>query len=326
MRSLKQVMLWIGLIAVTAVPAMAADSLYHATVPVAGTSAASRNQAIAAAAAAVLVQLSGDPHVAIQPGVATALASAPALVKDYHYTEGGSGALMLDVGFDPQALESLARRLALPVWPSPRPPVLVEIRIDGQMADAAALAGLVEDGAARGVQFILPHAGAPDAVGMAACQHDALAQLARDYGTGLALVGQISGGEGSWTLVTGDTCQSWQSVLTNTTSALAEAGNAAVDRLVARFAAAPAPAGGQAGALWVGHLRSPSQYAAVMALLRSDPRIHSVRPLAAEGDGLLLSLQLDAPLATVAADLAASGHLVSAAPQPGADVSLDWVR
>ena len=104
------------------------------------------------------------------------------------------------------------------------------------------------------------------------------------------------------------------------------AGNAAADRLVARFAAAPAQAGGTVGRLWVGDLRSARQYAALMLLLRSDPRIRAVRPLQADGDSLLLSLQLDVPLTTVAADLAASGHMVNAGAQPGADVALDWVH
>ena len=98
------------------------------------------------------------------------------------------------------------------------------------------------------------------------------------------------------------------------------------DKLVARFAAAPAQAGGTVGRLWVGDLRSARQYAALMLLLRNDPRIRGVRPLQADGDSLLLSLQLDVPLTTVAADLAASGHMVNAGAQPGADVALDWVR
>jgi hypothetical protein len=106
---------------------------------------------------------------------------------------------------------------------------------------------------------------------------------------------------------------------------LAAAGNAAADRLLARFAAAPGVASGAPENLWVGNLRNAKDYAALMALLRHDPRIREALPVQASGNSLMLALRLDAPLGTVAADLAASGHLVNAAAQPGADVTLDWV-
>ena len=326
MRALCWVVLWIGGVCGALLPVHASDALYRAIVPVADTGAAARNQAIVQAAGVVLVQLSGNLQVAAQPGVAAALADAPALVKNYRYTRGASGALLLDVDFDPQALESLARRLALPVWPAPRPPVLVMASIGGQPPDAASVAALQAAGAARGIKFVLPQAGAPAASALVAGDNTALDQLARQYHTGLALVGDIADGIGNWTLVTGVTRQSWQAPAATAGAALVVAGNAAADRLVARFAAAPAQAGGTVGRLWVGDLRSARQYAALMLLLRSDPRIRGVRPLQANGDSLLLSLQLDVPLTTVAADLAASGHMVNAGAQPGADVALDWVR
>lgn len=323
MRALWLAVLWVG-IAFGAVHA--ADSLYHATVPVTDTSAAARNQAIARAAGIVLAQLSGNPQVASQPDVASALAGAPSLVKDYRYTQGTDGALMLDVGFDPQALQGLARQLTLPVWPAPRPPVLVEVTVGGKPLDAAAAAPLVAAGAARGIDFVLPQAGAPAASALVAGDPAALDALARQYRTGLVLAGTVTAGGGSWTLVIGDTQQSWQSSPAVMATALATAGNAAADRLVARFAAAPTPAAGTFGRLWVGHLRSAGDYAALMALLRGDPRIRVVQPVQASGDSLVLALQLDAPLATIAADLAASGHLVADNAQHGADVALDWVR
>ena len=306
--------------------ARASAALYHATVPVADTTSVARNQAIVQAAAAVLVRLSGNPQVMALPDVAAALSNAPSLVNDYRYAQGPAGALMLEVGFDPQALLGLARQLALPIWPAPRPPVLAEISFNGQPLDAATAAPLLAAGAARGIEFVLPQAGAPAATALRAADPTALDALARQYRTGLALIGNITPGGGSWTLVMGAASKTWQAPPSSIADMLAAAGNASADRLLARFAAAPGAASGVPEHLWVGHLRSAKDYAALMALLRRDPRIRAALPMQASGNSLMLTLRLDAPLTTVAADLAASGHLVNAAAQPGADVTLDWVR
>jgi hypothetical protein len=78
-------------------------SPFSATVPVAGTSDAQRNAAIAAALAVVLQQAS--------PGFAPSadmLANASGYVRDYHYRRGASGAgLELQVDFDPGAVGRL---------------------------------------------------------------------------------------------------------------------------------------------------------------------------------------------------------------------------
>lgn len=80
-----------------------AASPYSATVPVAGTSDAQRNAAIAAALAQVLQQTS--PGFA--PGAGT-LANASGYVRNYRYQRAASGAgLELQVQFDPRAVSRL---------------------------------------------------------------------------------------------------------------------------------------------------------------------------------------------------------------------------
>jgi hypothetical protein len=84
-------------------PAAAQASPYSATVPVAGTSDAQRNQAIAAALAVVLQQNSPG----FTPGADT-LSNASGYVRDYHYRRAASGAgLELQVDFDPGAIGRL---------------------------------------------------------------------------------------------------------------------------------------------------------------------------------------------------------------------------
>lgn len=92
-------------------------------------------------------------------------------------------------------------------------------------------------------------------------------------------------------------------------------------------AAAPAGAQGGTGTLWVAGIDNSHAFASLLSLLRGDNALHDVTPVGADGDGVLLSLRFDQPLATVIADLGGpAGHLAPD-PQPhaGADASARWV-
>lgn len=81
------------------------------------------------------------------------------------------------------------------------------------------------------------------------------------------------------------------------------------------------------GTLWVGGIADSHAFASLLSVLRADSALHDVTPIAADGDGVLLSLGLDEPLDTVLAALTGpGGHLVPD-PQlhPGADAAVRWV-
>jgi hypothetical protein len=116
----------------------------------------------------------------------------------------------------------------------------------------------------------------------------------------------------------------------------------AVSRLIAAnptagaIASGGAPAGGAttaaaalggSGTLWVDGIDNSHAFASLLSLLRGDTALHGVIPVAAEGDGVLLQLGFDQPLATVLAVLTApNGHLaMERQPHPGADASLRWM-
>ncbi|MGH8215075.1 MAG: DUF2066 domain-containing protein [Rhodanobacteraceae bacterium] len=96
---------------------------------------------------------------------------------------------------------------------------------------------------------------------------------------------------------------------------------------VAGSAAAVAAAQAGTGTLWVGGIENDHALAALLSTLRNDPAMSDVIPVAAEGDGVLLQLTSDQPLATALAGLTGpAGHLAPAAqPHPGADDSFRWV-
>lgn len=110
---------------------------------------------------------------------------------------------------------------------------------------------------------------------------------------------------------------------------VAQAQNAAAGTLAGQpgvgASAGAAPQGGTA-TLWVDGIDDSHAFAALLSALRGDPALHDVTPEAASGDGVLLSVGSDRPLADVLAGLAGpTGHLAPAAqPHPGADASLHW--
>lgn len=120
----------------------------------------------------------------------------------------------------------------------------------------------------------------------------------------------------------------------------------AVHRLLAGLAATPAPATNAAvpgapappvpgtpaatsgnGKIWVAGIDNSHAFATLLSTLRGDDALHDVRPVSASGDGVLLSVRFDQPLASVLAGLTGpGGHMVPAAlPHLGADASLQWV-
>lgn len=110
---------------------------------------------------------------------------------------------------------------------------------------------------------------------------------------------------------------------------VAQAQNAAAGTLAGEpgmAASAGAAAQGGTATLWVDGIDDSHAFAALLSALRSDPALHDVIPEAAKGDGVLLSVSSDRPLANVLAGLAGpTGHLAPAAqPHPGADAALHW--
>ncbi len=309
-----------------AVTVRSANDLYRTVVPVASAGAKARDQAFTQALYVVLARLSSQTSADLQ-ALASELPPPSTLVKDYSYLGGGDQHYRLRVRFDASAVSGLARALGLSIWPGPRPPVLAIISVNGQLLGRAAAAALKSAGAARGLQFVLPRSVTPNPSALIHGDPQALDTLAKDYRTGLALIGTVQSGQAIWTLVIGGQVVTWQGQGVTATDMIQAGAMQAANQLLQRFAATPgAGAVGVTGSLWVSGLQSAVDYVRLMSLLRSDPRILSVQPQQAQANGLQLSLGLDAPLTVITDDLAASGHLVIAPTHLGSELALHWVR
>jgi len=151
-----------------------------------------------------------------------------------------------------------------------------------------------------------------------------LAALARQYKTGLILLGQMHGSSADWVLVSGGPQQRWSNQGANAAAVLTDAGNGLVDRLGKQLNVI-----GSAtvdGKLWVSQINSAMDFANLVAVLRADPSVRQVTTLSAHGDGMLFQVKASLPMDALANSLAAGGRLLRGDAQPEADASLRWVH
>lgn len=305
--------------------AQAAAAAYSVVVPVPDTSDAQRNDAFASALAQVLARVAGGQDLRDKPGYADALQGASSLVQKYQYQRADSG-LGLQVDFAPAAVQRVVAQLGF-ASVGARPPVLLLVQgTDGALFDQAALERLAAAAGAKGVTVAYPQAGtAPDLERLASADPQALAQVDQHYHTGLVLLGRLHPGGADWTLVAGGQIQRWSDRAATEDQLLAAAGAGLAARVNTQLNVVGASV--SEGKLWVDGLRSAMDYARLLAALRGDPAVRQVDTLGAQGDGVLLQVQAAMPLAGLAANLAANGHvLLQGTPHAGADVTLRWLR
>ncbi|MBN8712936.1 MAG: DUF2066 domain-containing protein [Xanthomonadales bacterium] len=305
--------------------AQAATSAYSVVVPVPDTSDAQRNDAFASALAQVLARVAGGQDLRDKPGYADALQGASSLVQKYQYQRANDG-IRLQVDFAPAAVQRVVAQLGF-ASVGARPPVLLLVQgTDGALFDQAALEHLAAAAGAKGVTVAYPQAGtAPDLERLASADPQALAQVDQHYHTGLVLLGRLHPGGADWTLVAGGQIQRWSDRAATEDQLLAAAGAGLAARVNTQLNVVGASV--SEGKLWVDGLRSAMDYARLLAALRGDPAVRQVDTLGAQGDGVLLQVQAAMPLAGLAANLAANGHvLLQGTPHAGADVTLRWLR
>lgn len=307
--------------------AIAQTSIYTVTVPVADTSAAVRDQAFATGLTQVLARASNGADPRGKPGYADAMKQPGGLVQQYQYarTNGANGApLSLDIVFDPGAIR---RVLAVgdAAAAAPKAPVLVVARdASGKLLGQQDLSPLAQMADSRGYTIVVPKDGhAPDANALASGDPGAVATVARQYNTGVILVGRIGDDQTDWTLVSAGKTSSWKDSGEARAALLTNGANAMADKLDRQFAATQG--GSSSGKVWVSGLRSAADYAGLLSTFGNDPAVKTVAPVGATADGVLLAVSANAPLARLVAGYASGGHILAADGHDGADLAVRWV-
>lgn len=314
----------LGLAPLLSVHAQGQVSPYTVVVSVADTSDTARDAAFGDALAQVLARTSGGQDMSAKPGYADVLKGASGIVQQFQYQRAATG-LALQVTFDQAAVQRAVAQMGVAGGGS-RPPVLLVVRDeDGSVVTRETLAPMTQILAAKGYSTVLADpAKTGDTPSLTSAEPDQVAAVARQYKTGLILLGQIHGNAADWSLVSGGPQQKWSTQGANTAAVLTDAGNGLVDRLGKQLNVI-----GSAtvdGKLWVSQVNSAMDYANLLAFLRADPNVRQVTTLSAQGDGLLLSVKASLPMDALANSFAASGRVLRGDSHSDADASLRWVH
>ncbi|MHA6205447.1 DUF2066 domain-containing protein [Dyella soli] len=318
------VCLVLGLAPLLSVHAQGQVSPYTVVVPVTDTSDAARDSAFSDALAQVLARTSGGQDLTGKAGYPEVLKGAAGIVQQYQYQRAATG-LSLQVTFDQAAVQRAVSQMGATAAGS-KPPVLLLVRDeDGSVLTRDALAALTQAVAARGYSVVLADpAKTGDTPNVTTAEPEQVATLARQYKTGLILLGQLHGNAGEWVLVSGGPQQRWSNNGANTAGVLTDAGGGLADRLAKQLNVI-----GSAtieGKLWVSGINSAADYANLLSTLRADPSVRQVTTLSAAGDGMLFALKVSLPMDALAANLAAGGRLLRGDAHSDADASLRWVH
>ncbi|HTH66873.1 MAG TPA: DUF2066 domain-containing protein [Rhodanobacter sp.] len=318
------VCLMLGLAPLLSVHAQGQVSPYTVVVSVADTSDVARNNAFGDALAQVLARTAGGQDLSTKPGYPDALKGASGIVKQYQYQRAATG-MSLQVTFDEAAVQRTIAQLGIAAG-GPKPPVLLVVRDeDGSVLARDALAPLAQAVAARGYATVLADPGKTgDTPNLTTAEPDQVAALARQYKTGLILLGQLHGNSADWMLVSGGPQQRWTNNGANAGAVLSDAGNGLADRLGKQLNVIGSST--VDGKLWVSQVNSAMDYANLLSTLRADPSIRQVTTLSAQGDGMLFSVKASLPMDVLAANLAAGGRLLRGESHSDADISLRWVH
>lgn len=255
----------------------------------------------------VLVRVSGDRSVASDPTLDNALADARRVALTINAKNAADGTLRLVANFDPGPVHDLLAALGRPVWHSDRPVVLIWLAIDDgvqkQIANnnqIAALGAITDTAQLRGIPTLLPRMDGVDQnrinpVTLWGAPPQTVIAAGQRYGVTTMLVIRLTRGtpwRARYTLIDGRSVEQWELSDAQSNTLLAAAIDGASDRLARRYAAEPEGAAIGAVEWWVDDLRSAADYAAMLGYLGQLEFVRSAQPLRAEGDRLLLRLDL----------------------------------
>lgn len=295
--------------------------LYEAAVPVADQNPASREPALRAALAAVLVRLTGSRD--LPAGSDAVLQRASALVQGYGYDAAPSGkGLVLRAQFDPRAVEAALRSQGLPVWGSNRFShiVWIALRDDGQpraLLDGAGAASraaeAIETAEARGVPVAFPSLDATDRQRVSfnevwSGNFQGIQGASRRYNANLMLIGRVGREDGRWlarwtVMNNAGASEEWTTAESSLGAALAAGVHELADRQARRFATQSGAA--QEVRVQVAGVDTLRDYGRVLNYLRGLNPVRDAQVEAAQADALTLRLRVEGDADSLARLIAA---------------------
>lgn len=283
---------------------------YEGEVAVASQSEADRLAALGAALAQVIAKRTGMRGAADDPRLAGSLGRAGEWLQRYRYLDGAGGGVVLVARFDPAAVDRTLSEAGLTVWPEPRPQPVVWLAIDDGRgprllgnSQAQAVAALTARASQRGLRLTYPLMDLQDQQQIDvdrvwSADSSAAIQAARRYQSNVVLLGRLfrDGSQwiAEWRIVQdGEVLDQQRSSDADSSVVLANGADLAASALVTRYAADLNSAGPPGRyPLRVSGVLSAQDYARLLGQLNRMASVRATEITGADGDALLLTLDL----------------------------------
>lgn len=306
-------------------------ALFEGEVDVRDQGEATRQAALPAALANVLVKLTGDPGIAADAGLAPRLQQAGSMLEQYRYRQearAGSlqGQTVLIARFARAPVEALVASSGRSIWPTPRPTPVVWLAIDDgrgarmlASAQAQAVAALTRQANRRGLSLSYPLFDLEEQqrIVMSAFWAGDSAAARRSsprYQSRVSLIGKLyrsaSGWTAEWRVYDGEQLLAEAAPAgIDASSVLAAGADLVADTLGQRAAQYAADGTGGRFTVKVEGVGSAEDYVRLLQGIRRMSIVRSVQPRSA-GQGLLqLELDLSVGLSGFARMASSSGLL-----------------
>lgn len=293
-------------------------ALYEGEAVVADQSEEARAAALPQALAGVLVKLSGNADAPNHPGVREQLDAAQAMLQHYRYRSDIAVVdgqpvqrAVLVARFERSKVDALLAGAGIAFWPGPRPPLMLWLGIDDgrgprlvSEAQAQAVAALSTRAAAEGVGMIFPLLDLEDqaAVDVQAVWGENVAAImagSQRYASQSVLSGRLERAGGGWrvnwvVIDGGEVLRRWSDAGGDAQALLANGASQAVAALTQRYAGLAALGEPGRYAVRIQGVRSGADYARAVAYLRSLNLVRGLEVRSAQGEALVLMLDLGA--------------------------------
>ncbi len=289
--------------------------LYETEVPVAGSEAAQRNQAIRDALKQVLTKVTGSRKAGRLKGMDKVLKQAPSYVLQYSYrmdaaADGEESQRYLRVSFDPGAVNRLLQQQGLPVWSENRPVILIWLGSErkGRRSllqpdpDSSVVKGMQQVALERGLPILFPLMDLEDQARLQVADlwgdfESNIRAASERYGPDRVLTGRLVQVDkrlwrGQWRLYQPQTVVSFQNQGATRDQLVVDGMQQAADRLARLFAPVLESGVGEQSTvrLRVIGVVSLEQFAAVQRLLDGQRSMERWSIIAVEPDAVTIDL------------------------------------
>lgn len=289
--------------------AVRVTSLYHAVVPVQSQSAEERNQALPQGLGQVLVKVSGNTQILLNPNIKSRINSPESLMQAFLYLPN-TKTFLLQLNFDPEGINQLLRDAGVPIWGQNRPLILVwmvnqQDKLPPEIVDNDGgniiSSSLKQAAELRGLPVIFPMMDVTDLgqVTVADIQAQTMPKLAnagKRYASDAMLVGQITqnatGYQVAWKLVLGE--QQWNGTSTGKTltDVFTSVSDSAAAALMARYATVMTDNAGTQVTLKISGVKEADDFSLLMQYLSALTPVVDVQPIRIAANEVVLNISL----------------------------------